>query len=56
MMLQKSTEEGWRMVEYPPILRGNEQQQLELLRDYLVRLARWLEQSEERKERGEEHG
>ncbi len=36
------------MVEYPPILRGSEQQQLELLRDYLVRLARWLEQREEK--------
>lgn len=34
------------MVEMPPILRGNEQQQLVALRDYLVRLARELDRAE----------
>ena len=32
------------MVEYPPILRGDSLQQLAALRDYLVRLARSLEE------------
>ncbi len=41
------------MVEVPPILQGNEQQQLLQLRDYLVRLARTLEQREETKTGGE---
>lgn len=41
------------MYEYPPILRGTEQQQLEALRDYLVRLVRELERiDEERKNDG----
>ena len=34
------------MYELPPILSGSEQQQLRLLRDYLVRLCRSLERSE----------
>ena len=32
------------MVEYPPILRGDSREQLAALRDYLVRLARSLEE------------
>ncbi len=39
------------MYELPPILRGTEQQQLEALRDYLVRLVRELERKDE--ERGD---
>ena len=34
------------MVEYPPILTGSSQQQLASLRDYLVRLARGLEENQ----------
>lgn len=41
------------MYELPPILRGTEQQQLDALRDYLVRLVRELERiDEERKNNG----
>ena len=35
------------MYEYPPILKGTEQQQLAALRDYLVRMARSLRSAEE---------
>ena len=35
------------MFEYPPILKGSEQQQLSALRDYLVRMARSLEAARE---------
>lgn len=31
------------MYEYPPILKGTEQQQIAALRDYLVRLVREME-------------
>ncbi len=33
------------MYEYPPILTGSEQQQLQAIRDYLVRLARSLDEA-----------
>ena len=35
------------MYEYPPILTGSVEQQPELLRDYLVRLTRQLNEKEE---------
>ncbi len=35
------------MYEYPPILTGSAEQQLRLLRDYLVRLVRQLNEKEE---------
>lgn len=34
------------MYEYPPILKGTEQQQIAALRDYLVRLVREMERRE----------
>ena len=34
------------MYEYPPILSGSEQNQLNALRDYLVRMAKSLEAAE----------
>ena len=35
------------MYEYPPILSGRTEQQLQLLRDYLVRLIQELNEREE---------
>ena len=32
------------MIELPPLLTGNEQQQINQLREYLIRLARQLEE------------
>ena len=40
------------MYEYPPILKGTEQQQLNALRDYLVRLVRELERKDEERTGG----
>lgn len=39
------------MQEYPPILRGNTENQLRQLRDYLVRLVQKLNEAEEREKK-----
>ena len=42
------------MYEYPPILKGSERQQLQDLRDYLVRMARSLQEAEQAADRSEQ--
>lgn len=35
------------MIEYPPILTGDEQHQIQQLRDYLIRLVQQLNEEEQ---------